>query len=154
MKAHLLLSNEDAERIGAELAADFGLARSSEHRDRWQTENGTFTNKGIARRALRIIEDGARASEHVWRTQCSDNGRAAMSRKQLAIAIKRKFGVRYNINGANIFVRGHIDLGLLFGWLKTVVPGGGVRMSTCNPHFRASYFTTPFWLCLYVEHAL
>ena len=49
------LTNEQAEKIGAEIAQDFGLKRSKEHSDRWQTENGTFTNKGIARRAHSII---------------------------------------------------------------------------------------------------
>lgn len=72
MKAHLILNDEDAERIGAELSEDFGLERSKEHPDRWQTLNGTFTNKGIARRALRIIEEGARASEQHFRREESD----------------------------------------------------------------------------------
>jgi hypothetical protein len=60
MRAHLILSDEDAEHIGAELAIDFGLKRNYASGFRqWQTASGTFTNKGIARRALRMIEEGA-----------------------------------------------------------------------------------------------
>lgn len=49
------LSDEQTEKAGAKIAMDFELKRSREHPDRWQTVNGTFTNKGIARRALRLI---------------------------------------------------------------------------------------------------
>lgn len=51
------LSDEQAERIGAIIAADFGLKRSTEYPNRYETENGTFTNKGVARRALRMIKE-------------------------------------------------------------------------------------------------
>ncbi len=69
MKAHLILNDEDAERIGAALAADFGLERAKDHKDRWQTTEGTFTNKGIARRAIRLIEENAHASEQHFRRE-------------------------------------------------------------------------------------
>lgn len=52
------LSDEQAEKIGAVIAADFGLKRSRERPDRWETESGTFTNKGLARRAHRFILEG------------------------------------------------------------------------------------------------
>jgi hypothetical protein len=75
-----------------------------------------------------------------------------MTRKQLAEALKRRFGVRYSINGANIFVRGDVDLVKLFDWLSTFFAGRvSIRMSTVNPHFRACFYSTPFWLSLFVE---
>lgn len=75
-----------------------------------------------------------------------------MTRKQLAILMKETFGVSYTINGANTFVRNFRgDLGELRNWLEGTIPGGGVVMSTSNPHFRACYYTTPFWLSLYIE---
>jgi hypothetical protein len=47
-----------ADRIGAVIAEDFGLKRSPEHVDRWETSVGTFTNRGIARRvAGHIIQE-------------------------------------------------------------------------------------------------
>jgi hypothetical protein len=52
------IDDESAERIGKAIAEDFGLKRSREHADRYVTQNGTFTNKGIARRARRHIEEG------------------------------------------------------------------------------------------------
>lgn len=55
------LSDEQAERIGAALAQDFGLKprRGMTSGDAgWETESGWFTNKGIARRAHRFIVEG------------------------------------------------------------------------------------------------
>ncbi len=51
------LNDDEAELIGGILAEDFGLSRSTNHPDRWQTLNGSFTNRGIARRAMRLIEE-------------------------------------------------------------------------------------------------
>ena len=51
------LDDEVAEEIGATLASEFMLKRDREHKDRWQTTVGTFTNKGIARRAACIIKE-------------------------------------------------------------------------------------------------
>jgi len=51
------LTDEQAEKAGAEIAQDFGLKPSREHKDGWETESGWFTNKGIARRAHRMITE-------------------------------------------------------------------------------------------------
>jgi hypothetical protein len=51
------LNDDEAELIGGILAEDFDLSRSKDNPDRWQTLNGSFTNKGIARRAMRLIEE-------------------------------------------------------------------------------------------------
>lgn len=53
--------DEAAERIGKAIAQDFGLKRSREYPDRYDTQGGTFTNKGIARRARRHIEEGGQS---------------------------------------------------------------------------------------------
>lgn len=58
MQINGTLTDEQAEAIGRAIAKDFGLKRSREHSDRWLTESGTFTNKGIALRALRMIKEG------------------------------------------------------------------------------------------------
>lgn len=58
IKVPVSLSDAQADRIGAVLAREFGLKRDREHRDRYQTENGTFTARGIARRALFMIIEG------------------------------------------------------------------------------------------------
>lgn len=52
------LSDEQAERIGRAIAQDFGLQRSTEQLNGWETESGWFSNKGIARRAHRHIVEG------------------------------------------------------------------------------------------------
>ena len=52
------ISNSEAEKIGLEIATNFSLKRCIVHADRWQTESGDYTNKGIARRALRMILEG------------------------------------------------------------------------------------------------
>lgn len=52
------LSDDQAERIGRAIATDFGLSKSPEHSGRWITLSGTFTNKGLARRAHRLIVEG------------------------------------------------------------------------------------------------
>lgn len=58
MKKHTLrLTDDEAAKAGDELARDFGLKRADDHPDRWQTENGSFRNQGISRRAIRIIQD-------------------------------------------------------------------------------------------------
>lgn len=84
-----------------------------------------------------------------------------MTRKQLAEALKRRFSVRYSINGVNIFVRGDVDLDALHAWLldwqshidcSPDGPLAHIRMSTVNPHFRACFYSIPAWLSLFVEH--
>lgn len=52
------LSDEQAERIGAVIAADFELKPSREYKGGWETATGWFSNKGIARRAHRHIVEG------------------------------------------------------------------------------------------------
>ena len=56
------LSNEEAERIGAVIAREFKLKRNRRLRVSWgkevyDTEEGTRTNQGVARRIVRIIEE-------------------------------------------------------------------------------------------------
>lgn len=50
------LSEETAEKLGAEIAGIFKLRRDSEHKDRWQTTWGSKTNKGIARSVVALVE--------------------------------------------------------------------------------------------------
>lgn len=57
------LDDETADRAGALIAADFRLKRSREHSDRFDTKAGTFTARGIARRAHRVIVDTINAPE-------------------------------------------------------------------------------------------
>lgn len=57
------LDDETADRAGALIAADFRLKRSREHSDRFDTTAGTFTLRGIARRAHRVIVDTINAPE-------------------------------------------------------------------------------------------
>lgn len=56
------LEDELAEKVGAILAAEFGMRRDSEYRDRWQTASGSYTNKGVARRAFHLISEAIRES--------------------------------------------------------------------------------------------
>jgi hypothetical protein len=51
------MDDAQAEKVGFVLAREFHLKRSREYGDRWETNSGTFTNKGIARRAHRIIQE-------------------------------------------------------------------------------------------------
>ena len=52
------MTDEEAETRGARLSAELLMKRDREHKDRWQTLSGSYTNKGVARRALRILIDG------------------------------------------------------------------------------------------------
>jgi hypothetical protein len=76
------------------------------------------------------------------------------TRVALAKMMKRDLGINYNIKGVNLFVRRlTLTTTELKRYLNAKIPlGYKLRMSTVNPHFRASYFSTPFWLALYVEY--
>ena len=56
-RGHIELTDEQAKKIGQKIAADFGLKKSRENSDRYVTESGDFTALGIARRAVRFIEE-------------------------------------------------------------------------------------------------
>lgn len=49
------LTDELAEKIGAQIAFELQLKPSKEYPDRYDTWGGTFTNKGLARRVARIF---------------------------------------------------------------------------------------------------
>ena len=49
------MNDELAENIGKVIAHTLLLKPSREYRDRWDTDGGTFTNKGLARRVARIF---------------------------------------------------------------------------------------------------
>lgn len=51
----LLQDDIYAAQVGESLARDFGLKQDWEHPDRFVTASGTFTARGIARRAYRIL---------------------------------------------------------------------------------------------------
>lgn len=53
-----LINNEQATKIGEQIAKDFHLKRSKEYPDRWETASGTYYSAGIARRAHRLIQEG------------------------------------------------------------------------------------------------
>jgi hypothetical protein len=53
----LVSDDRVANAAGSAIGHDFGLKKSIEHTDRWYTENGTFTNIGLARRAIRMISE-------------------------------------------------------------------------------------------------
>jgi hypothetical protein len=60
---HLSLDDTTAEKIGLKIAADFGLKKSREHKGRFVTDAGTYKPMGIARRAIRHIEEGIRGEK-------------------------------------------------------------------------------------------
>jgi hypothetical protein len=60
---HLSLDDTTAEKIGLKIAADFGLKKSRENKGRFVTDAGDYNPMGIARRAVRHIEEGIRGLE-------------------------------------------------------------------------------------------
>jgi hypothetical protein len=53
----LVADDRVANAAGSAIGHDFGLKKSREHTDRWETENGTFTNIGLTRRAIRMVSE-------------------------------------------------------------------------------------------------